>query len=113
MPSFKLAIITARGKAFDGKAESIVIPGSEGDFGILADHAPLIGALRQGLLKITSDGVDTFFITGEGYVEVAKNEVSILVGEAVRVKDHSTGHDLLRQSDPWEAAEELNNAQKQ
>lgn len=108
MATFHFNIITASGKAFEGEVDAVVLPGVDGDFGVLAGHAPLIGALRQGLIKVNRQESDLYFMVGEGYVDVARNQVSALVGEAVKVKDRITGADLLKQSNPWNAAEALN-----
>ena len=109
MPTFHLSIITATGKAFDGPAEAVVLSGTVGDFGILAHHTPLIGGLRKGVSKVTKeDGSELFFMTGLGYVEVLKNEVAVLVGQAIQVKDRATAIELLKQKDPWDAAEKMN-----
>lgn len=111
MATFHLSIITANGKAFDGNAESLILPGIGGEFGILANHTPLISALKQGLAKlIQEDGVEKHFIIGDGYVEVAMNEVSVLTVKAAELKDRSTGLELLAQPKPWEALEALNNS---
>lgn len=110
MSTFHLSIITAKGKAFTGEAESVMLPGTRGSFGILAHHTPLIGALSTGLAKVTTEGQELFFLVGNGYVEVARNQVSVLVGEAARVKDKFTGLDLLKKEDPWKAVAELEEA---
>lgn len=110
MTPYHLTIVSANGKAFDGDIESLVLPGVDGDFGILAAHTPLIAALRQGLAKITRDGREVFFMVGEGYVDVAKNHASVIVGNAISVKDGQTGQRLLKEAHPWAAAEALLNA---
>lgn len=110
MATFHLTIVSANGKAFDGQVEALVLPGVDGDFGILANHTPLIAALRQGLAKITRDGVDQFLMIGEGYVDVAVNVVGVVTGNAAPVKDRDTGIELLAQRNPWDAAAALNEA---
>ena len=107
MATFHLTIVTANGKAFEQQVDAIVLPGSEGQFGVLAHHAPLIGALQQGLAKITIDDNETFFMIGEGYADISHNEVSVIVGEAAEVKDHQTGESLLKSEHPWESLDSV------
>lgn len=103
--TFQLTIVSATGKLFDGEVEAVRLPGTNGSFGILAHHTPLISALEQGIAKVTvAGGEDLFFMVGDGYVEVAANSASVIVGEAVRVKDLETGLHFLAQPHPWDAA---------
>jgi F-type H+-transporting ATPase subunit epsilon len=77
----KLEIITPEKKLFEGSIKSAVFPGTEGSFGILNDHAPLIGTLKSGKVEIIDDNNNKldFEITG-GVVEVLKNKVIVLAG---------------------------------
>jgi len=110
MSTFHLTIVSANGKAFEGDVESLVLPGVDGDFGVLAHHAPLIGALRQGLAKITREEVEQFYMIGDGYVDVSNNQASVMVGNAIAVSSRAVGEDLLSREHPWAAAEELNHS---
>lgn len=63
---------------YEGEAESLQLPGKDGSFGILNNHAPIIATLKSGSVKITSNGsVQSFEING-GVVEVVNNRVIIL-----------------------------------
>lgn len=109
MSTFHLSIISAEGKVYDDRARELVLPGVDGYFGVLASHAPLIGALKLGLAKVISeDGKELFFLVSNGYVDVAHNEASVLVGNAAPVKDREAGLELLGQNDPWVALEASN-----
>lgn len=74
-----LEIITPEKKVYSGEVEAIKLPGAEGSFGILKNHAPLIATLKQGTVKVTepSKRVESFIING-GVVEVLHNKVTIL-----------------------------------
>ncbi len=74
-----LEIITPEKKIYSGEAEAIKLPGAEGSFGILNNHAPLIATLKKGNVKITetSKKIENFVING-GVVEVLHNKVTIL-----------------------------------
>lgn len=74
-----LEIITPEKKVYSGEVEAIKLPGAEGSFGILKNHAPLIATLKQGTVKVTeaSKKIENFVING-GVVEVLHNKVTIL-----------------------------------
>ena len=74
-----LEIITPEKKVYSGEVEAIKLPGAEGSFGILNNHAPLIATLKQGTVKITdaSKKVENFVING-GVVEVLHNKITVL-----------------------------------
>ena len=67
--------------------DMVIIAGTEGDFGVLPEHAPLISSIRPGLLEIhDSDKTEKFFLAG-GFVEVLSNQVSILASELCSLED--------------------------
>ncbi len=75
----KLEIITPDKKLYEGNVKSAVFPGSEGSFGLLDNHAPMIATLKAGkveLLEENSKKVE-FSIKG-GVLEVLKNKVIVL-----------------------------------
>ena len=75
----KLEIITPEKKLFEGNVKSAIFPGSEGSFGVLNNHAPMIANLKAGNIEITgeSNTKENFSIKG-GVVEVLKNNVIVL-----------------------------------
>jgi F-type H+-transporting ATPase subunit epsilon len=80
--TFNLDIVTPEKKVFSDKVEFAVFPGAEGELGVLFDHAPLLSRLIPGELRITKDGsVDCLAISG-GFLEVRKNEVSVITETA-------------------------------
>jgi len=74
-----LEIITPEKKVFSGEVEAVRLPGAEGSFGILNNHAPIIASLKKGIVKVTEKGsrVENFEING-GVVEVLHNKVTVL-----------------------------------
>ena len=74
-----LEIITPDKKVFSGEVEAIKLPGAEGSFGILDNHAPIIATLKKGTVKVTDSKkvVENFEING-GVVEVLNNKVIVL-----------------------------------
>ena len=66
------------------EADMVVVPGSEGDFGVLHGHAPLISTVRPGVLEvIQSNKVDKRFIVVGGFAEVTPERCTVLADEAV------------------------------
>jgi F-type H+-transporting ATPase subunit epsilon len=70
------------------EVEMVVVPGSEGDFGVLPDHAPLISTVRPGTIEIYEGGqvVEQIFVAG-GFAEVTGERCTVLADEAIPVKD--------------------------
>lgn len=80
-------ILTPDQVLFQGEATSIQLPGSDGLFEVLSNHAPLIAALNgtRGNIKLTtSDGVTNFEIT-DGFVECLHNNVTVTLGSAKQI----------------------------
>ena len=75
----KLEIITPEKKLFEGAVKSAIFPGSEGSFGVLNDHAPMIATLKAGKVELIEDNNNKveFAIKG-GVVEVLKSGVIVL-----------------------------------
>ena len=79
--------------------DMVVVPGSEGDFGVLAGHAPLISTVRPGVIETYSGKTvkDRIFVAG-GFAEVTRERCTVLAEEAVPVAEaklailQQTGH---------------------
>jgi F-type H+-transporting ATPase subunit epsilon len=74
-----LEIVTPDKKVYSGDVEAVKLPGAEGSFGILKNHAPIIATLKKGTVKITdaNKSVENFEING-GVVEVLNNKIIVL-----------------------------------
>lgn len=75
----QLNIISAEKKLFSGNVSSVIIPGIQGKFGVLPDHAPLISPLRDGAIVYTIDGVEHTLEVSGGIAEVNSGIVTICV----------------------------------
>jgi F-type H+-transporting ATPase subunit epsilon len=74
-----LEIISPDKKLYEGEVKSIILPGIDGSFGILNQHAPLISALKKGEIEITTlDSKKESFQVSGGVVEVLNNKVIVL-----------------------------------
>ncbi len=77
---FDFEVITPDGSSYRGRVTSLKLPGKKGSFGVLARHAPLVAALDAGLLRLRGeDGKERIFAVGEGFVEVRRTGVRVLV----------------------------------
>ena len=65
------------------EASEVEIPGSEGDFTAMPDHAPVLTTLRPGLLKVKAGGEVTEYIVTGGFVEVSATATSVLAEKAM------------------------------
>jgi F-type H+-transporting ATPase subunit epsilon len=76
----QVEIITPDSEIFKGEAVLVQLPGIDGSFEILNNHAPLISALKEGKIKIkrTKDSPEEFFEVKGGVIEVLNNKVLIL-----------------------------------
>ncbi|MFM7021656.1 MAG: ATP synthase F1 subunit epsilon [Flavobacteriales bacterium] len=73
-----LDILTPDKKLFEGTADSITVPGTDGTLQVLNNHAALISSLAKGTIKVVSaEGEQNFPILG-GVIEVSKNKVIVL-----------------------------------
>jgi len=75
----KLKIVSPEKIEFDGEVDSVLVPGTKGQFEILNDHAPIISTLTNGFVEYGVKGVKTRLDILGGFVEVKKNEVSLCV----------------------------------
>ncbi len=83
----RLEIVTPEAKTFSDEVEMVVIPGIEGEMGILPMHIPLMTQLKPGELRVTQKGREIFLAVGEGFVEVTPTSVSVLTDLAVEEKE--------------------------
>src|SRR5262249_55414274 len=72
--------------------EMVVVPGTEGDFGVLPGHAPLVSTVRPGVIAVFADGkvVQRIFVAG-GFAEVTPERCTVLAEQALPVGDIDRG----------------------
>jgi F-type H+-transporting ATPase subunit epsilon len=86
-PLLRVALVTAQKRLYEGPAEMVIAPGSEGQLGILPRHAPLLTTLKLGELRVRNGGVDESIFVAGGFLEVNNNVVTILADDAERASD--------------------------
>ncbi len=73
-----LEIVTPEKKIFSDTVESVNVPTTSGEVGILTNHAPLISSLKPGILSYTKAGASEKMVVSGGFIEVSANNVSVL-----------------------------------
>ncbi len=79
-----LEIVTPEQKTFSGDVDSVVIPGIEGEIGVLPDHVPLMTLLAPGELRVIQGGEEIRLAVGEGFAEISPDKVAVLTDMAIR-----------------------------
>jgi len=79
--ALSLTVVTPEGQAFQDEVEAVVLPGSEGEFGVLPGHETFLTALRIGAMTIRKPGGETLHAAvSQGFAEVHDDNVSVMVG---------------------------------
>ena len=82
------AVTTPEQLVFEGAVESVTVPAADGEMGFLPMHAPLVGSLGFGELRVSSqDGAKQAFFVSGGFVQVVDNRVTVLAVEAQAMDD--------------------------
>jgi len=84
----ELEIVTPAKLLFSGEADMVVVPGGEGDFGMLAGHAPMLSTVRAGTIDVYEGDkvIAQVFVEG-GFAEVTDERCTVLVEKAMMVAD--------------------------
>ena len=72
---------------FQGDADIVVLPGTDGEMGILPHHAPLLTTLKYGIIKVRSHGQETIFTVAGGIAEVQPDILTVLADSAENVEE--------------------------
>ena len=78
----QLNIVTPERHVVTDKVDQVNVPGSEGDLGILYDHAPILTAMRPGQLSYQKGSDTVYMVVSGGYLEVTDNRVTVLAETA-------------------------------
>jgi len=87
MAKLRLEIVTPEAKVYSEDVAYVLVPGAEGELGVLPEHAPLLTQLSAGELIATKDGKEHRLAIGEGFVEITPTAVSVLTDMAVNESD--------------------------
>ena len=89
MATFDVSLVTPDGPVFEGEVEMLIVPGADGEIGVLARHAPLIAMLKAGSTRvhIKRESEVQEFATGPGFFKVEQDRALALVDDAVDAKE--------------------------
>lgn len=91
MAKFSFELVSPTRLIFSGEVDQVDVPGAEGDFGVLAHHAPLIAALRPGILTIRDGGNNKRIYVRDGFAEVNPGGLTIVAELAAAVDELDSG----------------------
>ena len=78
----RLEIVTPERRVLDAEVDSVTVPTASGEAGIMPNHAPLVSAIKPGILSYSGKGVSDKFVVSGGFIEVNSDTVSVLVDSA-------------------------------
>jgi F-type H+-transporting ATPase subunit epsilon len=87
MATFHFDLVSPEKLAFSGEVDQVDIPGAEGDFGVLAGHAPVVAALRPGILTVTTGTAREKIIVLGGLAEVSEKGLTVLADVATSLDE--------------------------
>ena len=87
MATFHFDLVSPEKLAFSGEVDQVDVPGVEGDFGVLAGHAPVVAAIRPGILTVTSGGTQQKVIVLGGLAEMSEKGLTVLADVATSIED--------------------------
>ena len=111
MATFHFDLVSPEKVLFSGEVSQVDVPGSEGDFGVLAGHAPLVTTLRPGVLVVYSERDAQRIVVDGGFAEVGPAGLTVLANLAVPVNEFDvaalagmikdTEEDVADEKDGW------------
>jgi len=99
--TLRLEVVSPEGRIFTDDVDMVVVPGIEGELGILPHHTPLVTALGTGELRIRQAGTVQFMLISGGFLEVRPDKVVVMAF----VAEHSDAIDAAAAAEARRAAE--------
>lgn len=96
------ALVSPERELFNGDVDHVVVPGSEGEFGVLPNHAPVMSVIKPGALRVINEGAERRIFVNGGFADVTPDGLTVLAEEAIDVTDIDTA----------ELEQQLKNAQE-
>jgi len=87
VPTFQLNLVSPEKLLFSGQVDQVDLSGAEGDFGVLAGHAPIVAVLRPGIVTAMAGSLSERFVVLGGLAEFSQEELTILADSADSVED--------------------------
>ena len=112
MATLHFDLVSPEKLLFSGDVDQVDVPGSEGDFGVLAGHAPFVTTVRPGILTIFQGGAGLKVVVNGGFAEVNPEGLTVLADMAVPLEDFDravlagqikdTEEDVADAKEPWQ-----------
>jgi len=87
MATFHFDLVSPEKIAYSGEVDQVDVPGAEGDFGVLAGHAPVVATIRPGILTVMAGGTQQKIIVLGGLAEVSAKGLTVLADVATSLED--------------------------
>ncbi len=79
----QFALVSPERELFQGEVDQVVVPGAEGEFGVLPRHTPVMSTIKPGALRILNDGGETRIFVNGGFADVTSDGLTVLAEDAV------------------------------
>jgi len=90
---FRFELVSPEKLVLAADVQEVRVPGSEGDFGILAGHAPVMTSIRPGVLEVTTrSGTDKRFYVRGGFAEADPEKLVVLAQQTIDLEELNKGH---------------------
>ena len=115
MATFHFDLVSPEKLTFSGEVDQVDIPGTEGDFGVLAGHAPIVAGVRPGILTIIVGDTKQKIIVLGGLAEMSENKLTVLANVATSIEELDKAQfaatiDEMQQKLSEKEGDELDNA---
>jgi F-type H+-transporting ATPase subunit epsilon len=81
------ALVSPERELFHGDVDQVVVPGSEGEFGVLPNHAPVMSVIKPGALRVIDGGSERRIFVNGGFADVTPEGLTVLAEEAIDLAD--------------------------
>ena len=81
------ALVSPERELFNGDVDHVVVPGSEGEFGVSPNHAPVMSVIKPGALRVINDGAERRIFVNGGFADVTPEGLTVLAEEAIDLAD--------------------------
>ena len=83
----QFSLVSPEAELFSGLVDQVDVPGTEGDFGVFAEHAPFMAAIRTGAITVFNDGTETKYMIQGGFADVMPSGLTILAEQCTLMSD--------------------------
>ncbi|HET9902730.1 MAG TPA: F0F1 ATP synthase subunit epsilon [Xanthobacteraceae bacterium] len=87
MATFHFELVSPERLLFSGEVDQVDVPGTEGEFGVLAGHAPIVATLKPGILTVVVGGQRERIVVFGGFAEVSPSGMTVLADNAVTLEN--------------------------